>query len=95
MIRERSSRAARAARAKRPKPSGRAAKPRTYANPEQDSPLTRIEADRIWITLEATYGPMVEAKRLIPLTPAERQAEKLTDESGLTADDWLAKDGLG
>lgn len=47
--------------------------------------------------LREQYGEMAEAWNdpdYIPKTAAEYRSEKrVTDEGGLTADDWLAKDG--
>ena len=95
MVRERSSRAARAAKAK-PGSSGRAAKPRTVSHPLMDH--RRIPQEHLWLVrgAENEGGWSVDRGSLIPATPAERWSEQnVRDESGLTADDWLAKDGLG
>lgn len=95
VTRERSSRSARAKRkAAKPEPTGRSAEPWSVSHPLLEH--HRIPKEHLWLVLgEGSDGGWSVARDLIPGTRAEYRSEAtVTDESGLTADNWLAKDGL-
>jgi hypothetical protein len=54
--------------------------------------LARVPSSLDRLHLRESFGNLSVAWEQIPSTPAERRSEKaVKDESGLTADDWLAE----
>jgi hypothetical protein len=67
------------------------AESRTLSHPTYDD--MRVPLVSQWLHLRESFGNLSVAWEQIPSTAAALRSERVTDEDGLTADDWLANEG--